>query len=36
MSDLGKLIENYIMKNKNYRSDKAKELYGGWKLITKE
>jgi tubulin monoglycylase TTLL3/8 len=36
MSDLGKLIENYIMKNKYYKSDKNKELYGGWKLITKE
>ena len=32
MSDLAKVIENYIIKGKQYRSN-DKELYGGWKLI---
>lgn len=33
MNDLGLVIENYITKGKQYRSDKSKELFGGWKLI---
>lgn len=33
MNDLGLVIENYITKGKQYRSDKSKEFYGGWKLI---
>ena len=34
MHDLGMVVENYICKGKNYKHNQAKELYGGWKLIT--
>lgn len=34
MSDLADLIQNYVMKGKNYQGQKAQELYGGWKLLT--
>lgn len=32
MADLAQVIENYITKGKQYRSN-DKGLYGGWKLI---
>ena len=34
MHDLGLVVENYITKGKQYKANNAKELYGGWKLIT--
>ena len=34
MHDLAMVIENYITKGKQYRGEQAKELYGGWKLIS--
>jgi hypothetical protein len=33
MRDLAGVLENYVTRGKDYRADKAKELYGGWKLI---
>ena len=36
MSDLAGLIEHYLIRGKQYRSDNAKELYGGWKLIVSD
>jgi hypothetical protein len=34
MSDLAGVINNYVFKNKQYKPDKAADLYGGWKIIT--
>jgi tubulin monoglycylase TTLL3/8 len=34
MSDLADLVQNYMFGNKYYRHDKAKQFYGGWKLLT--
>ena len=32
--DRGILVENYITKGKQYKANHAKELYGGWKIIS--
>ena len=34
MSDLGDLVENYMLNGKVYNEQKADKLYGGWKLLT--
>lgn len=34
MSDLADLIENYMLKGKQYDKENADNLYGGWKLLT--
>lgn len=34
MSDLADLVENYMMKGKQYDSGAAKALYGGWQLLS--
>jgi tubulin monoglycylase TTLL3/8 len=34
MSELGDLVNNYIFKGKHYEKSKARELYGGWTLLT--
>lgn len=34
MSDLGDLVNNYMFKGKYYDKSRAKQLYGGWKLLT--
>ncbi len=33
MSDLADVIENYMLKGKQYDQENADTLYGGWKLI---
>lgn len=34
MSDLADLVNNYMFKGKYYDKGKAKDLYGGWNLLT--
>jgi hypothetical protein len=36
MSDLADLIENYMLKGKQYNKQEADSLYGGWKLLINE
>ena len=33
MSDYADLVNNYLFKGKQYKPEKARELYGGWKLL---
>lgn len=34
MTDLADVINNYMFKGKYYDKSKAKQLYGGWNLLT--